>query len=179
MKKILTVLFAGALLGSCGPSLRVFSDYDKSLNPGVYKSYSWADLKSIEQKGNDPRYINELTDKRIRNAVDRELAAAGITRVEGKGDMEFHYHIIIDNKTMTVTEPYGSRYSRYLENRRTSVYQYKEGTLLIDMMDAKTNEVVWRGGATDVITEAASKDPEAAINYAVKEILKKSPFGVK
>lgn len=179
MKKILITLTAMVLLASCGPSIRVFSDYDKALSPASYKTYSWLDTKAIEQLGNDPRYINELTDKRIREAVNREFAGVGISLVTQKADMILHYHIIIDNKTMIVTEPYGSRYSRYLENRRTSVYQYKEGTLLIDMMDAKTNEVVWRGGATDVITDEARKNPEEAINYAVKEILKKSPFGVK
>ena len=172
---LLLLVIVLAAFTACGPSIRVSSDYDKDMNVAGYKTYSWLDVKSIEQRGNDPRYINELTDKRIKEAVNAEMSVRGLKWISGKADMELHYHIVIDEKTMTFTEPVGSRFSRYME-RRTSTYQYKEGTLIIDMMDTKTNELVWRGWATDVITEKAQQKPVEAINYAVKEIMKNSPF---
>ncbi|MBK7433559.1 MAG: DUF4136 domain-containing protein [Chitinophagaceae bacterium] len=179
MKKILFALLTLSGLISCGPTIKVISDYDKTMDVSVYKTYRWLDKAAIEEKGTDPRYINELTDKRIRAAVDRELGILGIRSVTGPADMALHYHILVDTKTMMVNEPAGTRYNRHLENKKLSIYQYKEGTLLIDMMDLRTNELVWRGGATDVITAEAEKDPELAINNAIAEIMKKSPFRTK
>lgn len=175
MKNFLITLLCLTVLMSCGPSLRVSSDYTKDLKVSSFKTFSWLDMKAIERKGNDPRYMNELTDKRIKVAVTNELAIRGIKLLDGKGDLELHYHIIVDDKTMVVTEPTGTRFNPDFE-KRTSTFQYKEGTLIIDMMDTKTSELIWRGSATDVITEKAAKKPEESINYAVKEILKKSPF---
>jgi len=47
--------------------------------------------------------------------------------------------------------------------------------LIIDIMDVASNQLVWRGWATDVISEKSLKDPEQAINNAVREIFKKFP----
>lgn len=175
MKNTLFLIIAAWALVSCGPSVRVYSDYDKSLNISNYKTFSWLDMNAIEQKGTDPRYMNELTDKRIKLVSDSILQAAGLHPAPN-ADMEMHYHIVIDNKTMTITEPYGARYNRALNKSRTATYQYKEGTLIIDMMDTKTHELIWRGWATDVITEKEAKDPETAIRNAVGAIMARSPF---
>jgi len=69
----------------------------------------------------------------------------------------------------------GMLYGPYWEKNKTTVYQYREGTLIIDIMDVASNQLVWRGWATDVISEKSLKDPEQAINNAVREIFKKFP----
>lgn len=169
-----TLLFILVLsLVACGPSLQVSSDQDKTVKIDGYKSYGWLDIKAIENRNNDPRYYNELTDKRIKEAVGREMLAKGYNLVPGKPELELHYHIIVENKTSISTEPVGINYGEYWAKKMTTVYQYREGTLIIDIMDVKTNQLVWRGSGTDVITESATKDPQTAINNAVREIFKK------
>lgn len=167
------------VITGCGPSIRVFSDYDKSLPVSHYKTYNWSDLKPVTREGTNPRYVSALTDERIRKAVNRELTGLGFTSSAVNASMEVHYHIVVADKTMTVTEPFGYRYSPYLEQKMTNTYEYREGTLIIDLFDTQTNELVWRGWATDVITDKAVKEPEKAINYAVKEIFKRSPFATQ
>jgi hypothetical protein len=175
MKKntLLFILVVG--LAACNPTLQVSYDRDKSINIDDYKTYGWLDVKAIENRNNDPRYYNELTDKRIKAAVDKEMAGKGYSSVQAKPAMEMHYHIIVENKTTVISEPMGITYGDYWARKISTSYPYREGTLIIDIMDAKTNQLVWRGSGTDVITVEMTKDPETAINKAVKEILKKFP----
>ena len=95
--------------------------------------------------------------------------------VPAKAELQLHYHIIVEDKTMVTTEPIGSQYHPYSNTYRTSTYQYREGTLIIDLMDTKTNTLIWRGWATDVITNSVRKDPEAAIQNAVAKIFQEFP----
>jgi hypothetical protein len=177
MKKVFFLLVAIFTLSSCGPSIRVFSDYDKNVPVTSYKTYSWLDEKAIEGKGTNPLYYNELNDKRIKSAVDTEMGAKGYQWVENSGELMLHYHIVVEDKTSVTTNHWGiNYYSPYWVNRQVNVYQYREGTLIIDLMDEKTNALVWRGWATDVITQSAKKDPQTAIIKAVQAIYKKYPF---
>lgn len=173
MKKNSFLILSFFILSSCGPSLQVFSDRDRSINTGDYKSYGWIDIKSIETRNSDPRYYNELTDKRIRDAVNREMLAKGLSMTNENMQLKLHYHIIVEDKTTITTEPFGILYSPYWEGKMTGTYKYREGTLIIDIMDVRSNQLVWRGWATDVITDRTAKQPEEAINNAVKEIFKK------
>jgi hypothetical protein len=174
----ITILFALIITGliSCGPSIRVFSDYDKDLKVTDYKTFTWLDAKAIEGKGTNPLYYNELNDKRIKTAINAEMAAKGYRMLESNGELEMHYHIVVEDKTSVSTEPYGYTYGPYWLGRRVNVYQYREGTLIVDVMDKKTSTLVWRGWATDVITKEVTKNPEKAISDAVQAIYKKYPF---
>jgi hypothetical protein len=58
----------------------------------------------------------------------------------------------------------------------TNVDQYTEGTLNIDLVDAKHRQLVWEGVAVGRVTEKHRENREAAINTAVAEIFKKFPF---
>jgi Domain of unknown function (DUF4136) len=176
MKKVIFFLLLISGIVSCGPSLRVFSDYDKDVNIADYKTYTWLDAKAIEGKGTNPLYYNEMNDKRIKAAVNAEMAAKGYRLVENNGELILHYHIVVEDKTAVTNEAWGYGYSPYWVNRRVNVYQYREGSLIIDLMDKKANALVWRGWATDVITQSATKDPQAAITRAVQAIYKKYPF---
>jgi hypothetical protein len=167
MKRAIFFLLLIAGMVSCGPSIRVFSDYDKD---------TWLDAKAIEGKGINPLFYNELNDKRIKTAVNAEMAAKGYRLVENNGELVLHYHIVVEDKTLVTNEPWGYNYSPYWVNRRINVYQYREGTLIVDLMDKKANTLVWRGWATDVITQSATKDPQTAIAKAVQAIYKKYPF---
>jgi hypothetical protein len=160
---------------SCGTTLQVFSDRDSAFKPADYKTYSWLDVRNIESRNTDPRYYNELTDKRIKSAVDRELQARGFVLSTGGAQLQLHYHIIVEDKTSIQAEPFGMWYGEFWRGKTITTYRYREGTLIIDMMDGKTNQLVWRGGATDVVTEKAMKDPETAIGSGIREIFKKFP----
>jgi len=177
MKKIILFYLSMLILYSCGPSLQTFSDYDKAVDLSAYKTYSWLDVASIENKGVSPLYNKELNDKRIKEAVNKQMQLKRYQLNPDKAELQLHYHIIIENKTTEITEPIGVQYRPYSNTYRTSTYQYREGTLIVDLMDTKTNILIWRGWATDVITNTTRKDPEAAINNAITKIFESFPVG--
>ncbi|CAN5751404.1 DUF4136 domain-containing protein [soil metagenome] len=175
MKKISLFALTVLMLSSCGSTMEVFSDYDKQVNLAAYKTYSWPDLKSIEGKGMNPLYYNELNDKRIKDAVNIEMLARNYSLGNEKAALEIHYHIIVEDKIGSTVETAGSQYHPLSNLTKVNSYQYRQGTLIIDVMDTKTNTLIWRGWGTDVVTNAIRKNPEAAIQNAVMKIFKAFP----
>ena len=177
MKTILfSILVATMMVTGCGPTLQVHSDIDKEADIANYRAYAWLSASEIESKGMNPIFYNELNDKRIKTAVDKQLIAKGFWLRSGDQPLQLHYHIIIDDKTVQLTEPAGFNYNNFGESRRTTVYPYQEGTLIIDLMDSKKKMLVWRGYASGIIEAGVAKNPEQAIDRAVKKIFKQFPY---
>ena len=155
------------LLMSCSNELRVYSDWDRDYDINKFKTYAWASKTDMESK-NNPLYYNELTDKRIKNIINTQLPPKGLALASENADIIVHYHIVVDDKTAFTTDPYGL-YGPYWT--RTGYYQYKEGTLIIDFMDSKTNNLVWRGWAVSIIDDNSEEIREETLMIAITKIL--------
>jgi hypothetical protein len=171
---LLTTVCTLLLLANCSNQIRVRSDYDRDVNLAVYKKYAWLSFKEIESK-NNPLLYNELTDKRIRRAVELQFQAKGIPLDEENPDFRVHYHIIVENRSSVQPSPYGYYYSPYWMRSQMYVYQYQEGTLIIDLMDAKNNNLIWRGWASEVLNNEVPELTEKEIAESVYEILTEFP----
>jgi hypothetical protein len=177
MKCILLVTIA-ALLASCSPQIRVYSDHDPDYQVRKFRTFDWGQKDNIEANMN-PLHYNELNDKRIKAALLQELTSRGYSRGELNPDLIIHYHIIVDDQSIVTTEPYGYFYGPYWMRMRTNVYSYREGTLIIDLMDSKTNSLVWRGWATANLNTITPDQTEEIINRAIAKIFKRFPHSVK
>ncbi len=82
---------------SCSNELRVYTDFDKEVSLQKLTNYDWLAVSQIESK-NNPLFFNELTDKRIKTAVEAQLTAKGYVH-SVNAEMIVHYHIIVVNKT--------------------------------------------------------------------------------
>ena len=182
MKTIKTlVLFClcVALFTACESTLKVTNDYDKSVNFSGYKTYSFYDLKTSGS-------VSKLNADRIINAIKAELARKGFKETGSSPDLFVNAMTILkDKQEVTATtnyygyggayRPYGyyggagaSGYTTY------NTYEYKDGSLIIDIVDAKTNKMIWEGiGNKDI--DKAPKDPDAAIKNAVTSIMATFP----
>lgn len=174
IKNAYRAVFMILLIAGCSNEIRVKTDYDREVNLKLYKSYAWLPVKEIESK-NNPLVYNELTDKRIKKAVDLQFEPKGISFNAENPDLRVHYHIIVDNKSAVRLSSYGYFYSPYWTRNQADVYQYREGTLIIDLMDAKNNNLIWRGWATEVMDTYEVELTEKEINNAVYKILKEFP----
>ncbi len=172
-KNLFVSVIAIFLMARCSNQITVKSDYDKDVNLSLYKTYAWLPIKEIESTTN-PLVYNELTDKRIRKAVETQLQNKGIQRA-AKPDLRVHYHIIIDNKSTVRPAMYGYNYSNYWMRNQADVFQYREGTLIIDLMDSKSNDLIWRGWGVSVLRDNTVGLTEEEINEAVIKILKEFP----
>src|SRR2546426_1013388 len=80
---------------SCSSDMHIFIDYDKNFNVTKYESFSWSEIKNIENNRN-PIYYNELNDKRIKGAVNEALVKKGYKEMSVEPCFVLHYHIVID-----------------------------------------------------------------------------------
>ncbi len=164
-KMVFASLFALFLLSACS-SITVNTDFDPEANFRSYETYGWMPMKD---RPRDPLH-NTLTDARIKRAIQAEMEGHGYRFVDkGRADLRvaFHYGI----KTHVDVHHYG--YSRWRGPRHTEVRRYKEGTLIIDLVDTREKQLVFRGWASGLIRGPETADKK--INESVKAIFEKYP----
>ncbi|MFQ5824758.1 MAG: DUF4136 domain-containing protein [bacterium] len=172
MKLIRVLLCFGLMLGlmSCS-SITIKSDYDREVNFAKYKSYKW--MAYPKKRRRDVVQKNSLVDKRIRRAVESDLRAKGYKIKEaGKTDAVIVYHVGVKQKVDVSTVNYGY-WRGWPRGRRVYAHRYKEGTIIIDIVDPELNQLVWRGWAVGVVGDP--EESEEKINEAVNKILEKYP----
>ena len=167
-----TLLLAGLLLAPMVLLAQKTSfDYDKTANFTALKTYALQDGKKV----GDP-----LIDNRITAAIEAELAAKGLTPAASAPDVFVTYHVAFDKKQdITTYSTGGAGYYRWGGGWGTTDVRVNEilvGTLVVDIADAKKNELIWRGmGVREVDVQAKADKRDKNINSAVKKILKDFP----
>jgi hypothetical protein len=164
--RVATLIGTAALLLSTNAWAQDVSyDYDKSVNFAALKTYAWAPDGNIQ---------DELTHKRIIAAVDAQLAAKGLRRVEAGATPD----VVVVYKAGVRQELEVNGYGAYRLNRWNSarVEQVPVGALMVQMLNAKTKDVVWRGIATkDLDVNASPEKREKNINKAAEKLFKNYP----
>ena len=157
-------VLALALLAAGCSSMRVSSDWDRTVDFNRYRTYAWAPTKNTEEYAGQ----YDLLDKRIRSTIDEEMEYKGFQRGErGKSDLLVVYRLYRQQRLQV----YNS-YS-YGWGPSAHAYQYTEGTLQIMIVDAKEDEVVWEGVGTDAMSSGG--DPDSKAQRAVIKIMDTFP----
>jgi len=166
-------MFFLTLLGSAFAQ-KVRTDFDHQANFSQYKTYSWQEIKPA----------NSLWDARIKNAVDAQLAAKGWTQVPSGGDVAIV--AIKTTKNQRTLQTYydgmggGWGWRRFggggFGESTTTEQDYKEGTLVVDLYDARTKQLIWRGSAEDTLSDKATQN-EKILDKGVAKMFKAFPLG--
>ncbi|MDX1489614.1 MAG: DUF4136 domain-containing protein [Acidiferrobacterales bacterium] len=162
--------FAIAFLFTTAATARVEVDSDETVNFSKYKTYAW-------QAGTPSK--DPLMEKRIRNAVEGELNAKGLSKREGGADLYVITHASSKTEKQIDVNRFGyAGYGWYGWDRwgptTVNVYEIPTGTLMVDLLDGRSNELVWRGIATKTLSENPQKIAKL-INKVVKKMFKKCP----
>jgi hypothetical protein len=170
MMKALHLLLALLLMGfvvSCSKIYGVTYDYDKQTDFQSLKTYDWM---TVPEKAD----IDGLNVKRVKKAVNAALKAKGFMMTSNNPDFLIAVHMGSTDKVHI--EDWGYGYSRHGRYRRSTSYQYEEGSLILDFIDAKSKSMIWRGVAKAVVDKVDTPEKaEKIINEAVKKILKNFP----
>jgi hypothetical protein len=149
---------------------QVKTDFDHQANFSQYKTYTWQTIKPA----------NSLWDARIRSAVDAQLAAKGWTQVDSGGDVAI-VAMATSHTERTLQTFYdgmggGWRWRGFggMGEATTTEEDYKEGTLVLDMYDGKTKQLIWRGSSEDTVSNSADKN-EKNLDKGVAKMFKKFP----
>jgi hypothetical protein len=167
-----TAVWSVLFLVSLGTALaqQVKTDFDHQANFSQYKTYSWQTIKPA----------NSLWDARIKSAVDAQLAAKGWTQIDSGGDVAI-VAIATSHTEKTLQTFYdgmggGWRWRGFggMGEATTTEQDYKEGTLVVDLYDAKTKQLIWRGSSEDTVSDSAEKN-EKNLDKGVAKMFRKFP----
>jgi Domain of unknown function (DUF4136) len=159
----------------CSPEIQTYTDYDPDYDQWTFKTFDWSQKVNTEQNQN-PLYYNELNDKRIKKAVLRQLQKHHYELTSNSPHLILHYHIVVEDKSVIMTEPFGYGYGPYWKRRPQQVYTYTQGTLILDLMDTRINQLVWRGWAVSAVDGLDSPEKiDKLIELAVRKMFVKFP----
>ena len=133
---------------------QVKTDYDRSVNFGQYKTYSWEKVSTRDA----------LMVDRIKSAVNTALTSKGWTEVPSGGNAAL-VAIETTHNQQTLDTFYdgfggGWRWRGFggFGESTTNVETYKIGTLVVDIFDTNTKKLIWRGSSSDTLSSNSSKN---------------------
>ena len=172
MRKLLPTLFASLLLlGSCS-STTVHSDYDPEYDFTGKLTYAWAEGVPAQ---------SELNQKRIVKSVDEALAAKGL-RQSTPPDLWVSTQVLTQQEVRSSGGNVGIGIGGYSGggsvgvgmSSPTRTYEVTVGTLIIEIRDGSSEQVVWRASAKETVTEDA-ENAQASIAKAVQKAFEDFP----
>lgn len=142
-------------------------DYDHAANFDSVKTYSWSKVHTA----------NSIWDDRVKDAVDKELAAKGWTQVPSGGDVA----VVAVEKT-SIHQQYDTFYDGFGGWRRwggigdatTTVDNYKVGTLIVSMFNGNSKQLIWRGTSSSDLSANPDKNTKK-LDQDVQKMFKHFP----
>jgi Domain of unknown function (DUF4136) len=144
------------LLATASFAEQVKTDYDRSANFSQYKTYSWEKVQT-----RDPLWVD-----RIKDAVNASLTAKGWTQVPSGGQVAIVAVEMTKNQQTlnTFYDGFGGGWGwrRFggggFGDATTTTENYRIGTLVVDLFDANSKNLIWRGSASDTLSDKSENN---------------------
>ena len=171
--KLIVLIGLALFMANMSFAQQVKTDYDRAANFSQYKTYSWEKVQTP-----DPLWVD-----RIKAAVDAALVAKGWTQVESGGDISIDaIEINRDHQTLnTFYDDFGGGFGRRgfgglggFGEATTTPETYTVGTLVVDLFDAKTKNLVWRGVSSGMLSDKSDKNIKS-LNRGVQKLFQHFP----
>jgi hypothetical protein len=176
-------MFMAGLLGACASSVNV--DYDRAVDFRRLRTFALLDSPQI--KTGDPRIDSPLVEQRIRTAILAQLQAKGFQPVAQQPDFVVRYAISIkqeiesDSSGISIGIGSFSHHSAIGFSYGFPAYEvesYDKAVLTIDMLDGKTEQLLWRGSYGKRLYDGLTPEKlDQTIHSTVAEILARFPPG--
>jgi len=195
MKKYLLSFIIITFITGCS-SLTLDTDYDKSINFSNFKTYRWHSKNEYNTASQQYLKVNNLMDQRIRATIEQQLQTQGFNTAESTEKVDFlvNYSVVIEDKTDIQTYNnyngyypgfrYGAGFGSYGGNMMVGyssgpdvqVIHYQQGTLIIDIINPETDQLMWRGAADGRLPKSADRaEKDKLIQQYVTKILSDFP----
>jgi hypothetical protein len=166
------LLVCALALASCGAGT-VHSFLERGVDLGRYQHYDWGPDNGSGT--GDPRLDNnEIFQGWVRAAVEKQLAMKGFEKTtSGSPELLVHFHARVEQR-MDLTDT-----DRYAACPDCKPFIYDAGTLLIDLVDAHTGQLLWRGWSEGNVSGVIDSQRwlEERIDADVSKIFKGLPRG--
>lgn len=178
---VLAIGLSAALMQGCETEPTVRSQFDKTADFGAYRTFNFVSPLATDRLG-----YSTLVTQALRSAVTQEMQTRGY-QLSDNPDLLVDFSARLEQKQEVRSSPsagpyyYGYRSGMYSPWRSYSYSQvytrnYKEGTINVDLIDAKRKQMVWEGVGIGEVSETKMEDRDQAIKSAVAKIFAKYPF---
>ena len=169
--RLVALAFAAILLSACASGLRVQADSDPRADFSTYRSFAFYEPLALETRG-----YTTLLSARLKDEARRQMEARGYVYDESAPDLRVNLNAYVVERTDVVSVPrvdYGYYYSYRARGYigfpifgdHTQALSYTEGTVNVDLVDAREKRLVWEGiavGTTSARTPAERRDRAGA-----------------
>ncbi len=176
LANLAAVVIAAVAAANCATTMSVSSHVENGLDFSRYRTFDWGPADVLPT--GDPRLDqNPFFKDHVQGAVERQLFARGIElSAAGAPDLLIHYHANITQRidANRVDRAYG-----YCSggNCPADTVEYEAGTLVLDVIDARSNRLIWRGWSQNSVEDLLD-DPDRmarTIREAVTRMLERLP----
>jgi hypothetical protein len=156
--------------------------WDKDFDFSKVKAFRWQPPSSPSLADSNP-----IMHKFIESAIETELQMAGLTETTGAPDVYVTYHGSVDTEVQLRSTSFGysvgsygmggwgtSGYSLGSQHTTTREVQTKKGTLIVDIVDAKEKQLVWRGTASGILISDDQAKTQKAVGNAIQDMAKQN-----
>lgn len=177
--KVLAVLLAVSLLAACSSSKlfdpKIFVNQDPAADFSKYRTYNYEPQLGTDER----RGYRSIISTYLIDAMDLQMQQRGYTKSDNP-DLLINFYVAKEEKVKATQTPsmvgggyYGYRSGYYgaYSGYDTTVTQYTQGTLNIDLVDSRSKTLVWEGVAVGRVTDKARENAQLAINGAVSDTM--------
>jgi Domain of unknown function (DUF4136) len=161
----LTLAALLALAAGCANRPDVRTDQDPTAELTRYKTFAFR-----EPAATDQAQYTDLLAARLKQATRAQLERAHYVYSERDPDLHVNLRLIVSEKVEIRSLPTARVGWRGWGHKNIESFDYRQGTLAIDLVDAKRNAVLWHGVAEGRLDAKAIAQPGPAIEAAVGEV---------
>lgn len=166
----IALMVLGIALLTCGVTIAQDVKYNSmpGTNFSKYHTYKWVPIEGAS-------HPNQIVDAEIKQAVDAQLSTKGLTKTDDeKADLYVGYQIAVDQEKQWNAYGMGGRWGGGMASATQSTISI--GSLVIDMYDPGTKDLVWTGTASKSIDPSSNQQKnQNNLNKAMAKLLKNYP----
>ncbi len=177
----IVALCAALVLAACATGPRISTEADPRANFSAYRTWAFHDPLAVEAYG-----YETATSEIVKRAVNREMQARGYRYDAENPDLWVNVNAYMQQRTDVSSIPtvdhafyYSYRHRAYFAvpywHDRTHVRRYTEGTMNVDLVDARQNRLVWEGIAVGRVANLTVESREQRITQTLAEIFARYP----
>lgn len=156
------------------------TDFDPDAEFASYHTYSWLKIKEKDPtNAAESKQQSPLVGNRIRQDIDKELAAKGMQRMDEGGNLLVVYYQGAQQMTEVTKNMYSAGdvwATARVAGSGATIREVNQSTLIIDLIDSSTMELVWRSTADNTQRSDVSQEKiYETIDKAIKQMFKKYP----
>lgn len=184
MKNVsITAIVCGGLLMAPAFAAKPQIQWDQDFDFSQIESFQWQPSAGESLASSEP-FLHE----HIQNAIEYQLTSTGLREVESGADVIVTYYGSTETNYSLQSDSYGYSFGAYggagwgrygygmagPVSTTTRVTEYETGTLVVDIVDARDQQLIWRGVASDISISDNAAKLQKRIDQAIEKMAKQS-----